>query len=285
MTLNFERFCKTNELEDIYYNFEKNEKEYNFFLAMLMGIYSLDYKCMGDIEGYYTDILNKDKADENTYEWIAEYTSLVGEKSKKLNEKLIFDCNKLKRRYIYDNNYKKWAEKHTYCVNRLARRIQTSVKKDNDSRRACSEQFKSVVIDYFKANNFVPMRIKIKHSKAAEKFLGENIDIDKVAKIVVVGHSFSTYNLKDEAQRYNEKMKKGVDMRIGSSKNFLYDDFVDDQEIFVDLFSGKKLKEIDYYNYWDDSNEPKDNIYNIESEKFKIKRLAKPNVNVKICSY
>ena len=74
-------------------------------------------------------------------------------------------------------------------------------------------------------------------------------------------------------------------MRIGSSDDFLYDDFIDDQEIFIDLFSGKKLEEIDYYNYWDKSGNIEDNIYNIENERFQIKRLAKPNVNIKICTY
>ena len=286
--MNFERFCKMRGLNNTYYNFTENKKEYIFFLTILMGIYSLDYQCMGDKEGFYFDAWNKDKADESAGEWVEKYASLVGMKAKKITKKLVFDCNKLRRRYIYDNNYHKWVKKHSYCVKKLAKQIRRYVKKDNDLRRACSDGFKAIVIDYFEANNFVPMRIKIKSGKTAKEILNKDtdvLDIDKVAKIIVVGHSFSTYNLEKENKRYVEKAKKSVNMRIGSSDDFLYDDFIDDQEIFIDLFSGKKLEEIDYYNYWDKSGNIEDNIYNIENERFQIKRLAKPNVNIKICTY
>lgn len=272
--LYFKRFCLQRN-KKLYKLFCEEESDcinrysntaFNFYLDILNGLYGWNYKLAPeeeDTKKIFDDLFNESKADEEAKSDIEKYSNIEFENDNEINKitkELIEDSNKLKRTYIYDNEFKQWKLNNIKLIRKLKKillkRVSTFETKD--------KKLGKIIVSYFLKNGFVPLRIKVKSQN------GKYVNPDSIKKVEIVGHSLNIFDIEREKVKYLKRPKNMVRTRI-SSQEFLNKTFIDDQDILQEIFLGKNIKEIDYFKYKEDEKDIKNQLSRLGvSDKVKI---------------
>ncbi|WP_251717078.1 AbiH family protein [Lactobacillus agrestimuris] len=196
-------------------------------------------------------------------------------------KKLIRKEEKLNKKYFYTKEYEEWIEKKkikkiSYKLASIARKNLLSSYKEYlykyeffDSNKIPKNMkgFINLMVDYFEETRFVPFKIKI------------GCDIDKIDEIIIIGHSLTptviykdNSSIKDPVRSLDEFENRNFLKEQINKKKIIEERVIDDEELFKELFSGKNLKQINFFYY---------NKEEIDLDKKYIRNLCK-NKKIKI---